>query len=58
MLGARAKAQVAYDLDVKADRLGDKLLQDVEILRRVSPHSRAKTFRAAVPTGTLAQTAP
>src|SRR5690606_35927284 len=36
MLGARAKAQVAYDLDVEADRLGDKLLQDVEILRRVS----------------------
>jgi addiction module HigA family antidote len=28
--------QVAYDLDVEADRLGDKLVADVEVLRRVS----------------------
>lgn len=26
--------QMAYDLDVEADRLGDTLLQDVEVLRR------------------------
>lgn len=26
--------QIAYDLDVEADRLGDTLIQDVEVLRR------------------------
>lgn len=28
--------QVAYDLDVEADRLGEKLTQDVEVLSRAS----------------------
>jgi antitoxin HigA-1 len=28
--------QVAYDLDIEADRLGEKLTQDVEVLRRAS----------------------
>lgn len=28
--------QMSYELDVEADRLGDTLTQDVEVLRRVS----------------------
>jgi antitoxin HigA-1 len=27
--------QISYELDVEADRLGDTLVQDVEVLRRV-----------------------